>query len=76
MNPDRITARLARLREELKNAGQLQQQLEAQQVELQRSALRISGAIQVLEELMKEEDEPRMEVAPSEPGAPRIAGTG
>ncbi|MEU6113310.1 hypothetical protein ABZ840_01870 [Streptomyces sp. NPDC047117] len=46
-----IEARLARLRDEYEAGQQMLAELESKQLELGRTLLRISGAIQVLEEL-------------------------
>ncbi|NRO97477.1 hypothetical protein GWC77_16255 [Paraburkholderia sp. NMBU_R16] len=57
MNHERFNQRLAELRDNYQ-AGQAQlQRLEAQRSEIQQTLLRISGAIQVLEELLDERDD-------------------
>jgi predicted nuclease with TOPRIM domain len=54
MNAETLVARIKELRDNYQ-AGQAQlHKLEAQQRELQQTLLRISGAIQVLEELQQE----------------------
>jgi predicted nuclease with TOPRIM domain len=54
---ERFNQRLAELRDNYQ-AGQVQlQRLEAQRSEIQQTLLRISGAIQVLEELLDERDD-------------------
>jgi predicted nuclease with TOPRIM domain len=54
---ERFNQRLAELRDNYQ-AGQAQlQRLEAQRSEIQQTLLRISGAIQVLEELLDERDD-------------------
>jgi predicted nuclease with TOPRIM domain len=57
MNHERFNQRLAELLDNY-HAGQAQlQRLEAQRSEIQQTLLRISGAIQVLEELLDERDD-------------------
>ena len=56
MDHERLNQRLVELRDNYQ-AGQTQlQRLEAQRAELQQTLLRISGAIQVIEELLEERD--------------------
>ena len=68
---ERLRGRLAELRAEFENGRQRLQELEAQGREVQQVLLRISGAIQVLEEeLARAEEKPTSEVVPlAGPGA-------
>ncbi len=57
MDRERLNQRLAELRDN-HQAGQAQlQRLDAQRAELQKTLLRISGAIQVLEEMLEERND-------------------
>ena len=49
---DQITARLAELREEFQKGQTRLAEMELQQAQLRETLLRISGAIQVLEEML------------------------
>jgi hypothetical protein len=49
---DRIASRLDTLREEYRTGQAMHAELEGKQAELRQTLLRISGAIQVLEELL------------------------
>jgi prefoldin subunit 5 len=50
--PQRLEQRLKALRQELETGQKMLADLEARRLELQQTILRISGAIQVLEELL------------------------
>ncbi len=57
---DKLEKRLAQLKQEME-AGQTQlQQLLEQKSNLEQTLLRISGAVQVLEEELKETEEPEL----------------
>ena len=55
---ERLERRLAELVTEQEAGHKVQADLRAQQAELEQTLLRISGAIQVLEELLDEDDAP------------------
>ncbi len=65
---DKLRQRLADLRQELSRGEQLLQDLRGQEADLQQKMLRISGAIQVLEEMLAESE--------SEPPAPEAGNEG
>ena len=52
---DRLTARLASLREEYRTGQNMLADLEAKELDVRQTLLRIEGAIQVLEELLAAE---------------------
>ena len=52
---DQMTARLQALRQEYETGQKMLADLEARKLDLQQTLLRLSGAIQVLEELLEEE---------------------
>ncbi len=54
---DQLTSRLAELKAEYESGQKMLADLERRQLELQQTLLRISGAIQVLEELLAQEGE-------------------
>lgn len=56
---ERLEERLVELRAELAAGEQLMAELEARQVHLRSAMLRISGAIQVLEEVLEPDGPPR-----------------
>jgi hypothetical protein len=58
MMQERLERRLAELVGEREAGHKVQAELRAQQAELEQTLLRISGAIQVLEELLDEDDDP------------------
>jgi hypothetical protein len=58
MTRERLTGRLEKLKSELESGQKMLVDLEAKHVNLQQTLLRISGAIQVLEELVAEECQP------------------
>ncbi len=62
---ERIEARIAKLREELESGKKLLADLDARRAEVERTMLRISGAVQALEELLQQGD--------GEPSAPAAA---
>jgi hypothetical protein len=53
--PQRLEQRLKALRDELETGQKMLADVEARRVELQQTILRISGAVQVLEELLAAE---------------------
>ncbi len=53
---ERIEARIAKLREELESGKKLLADLDARRAEVERTMLRISGAVQALEELLQQND--------------------
>lgn len=61
MMQERLERRLAELVGEREAGHKVQAELRAQQAELEQTLLRISGAIQVLEELLDEDDAPAAE---------------
>jgi hypothetical protein len=52
---DQMTARLQALRQEYETGQKMLADLETRRLDLQQTLLRVSGAIQVLEELLEEE---------------------
>ena len=70
---EQLAARLQALRQELETGQKLLADLEARQLDLRQTILRISGAIQVLEELLAAEQAPANGAAPERVAAP--AGT-
>lgn len=58
---EQLTERLGKLKEEFAAGQQMLADLEAKQASLQQTLLRISGAMQVLEELLAEEPKPAAE---------------
>lgn len=52
---EQLTSRLAELKAEYESGQKMLADLERRQMELQQTLLRISGAIQVLEELLEKE---------------------
>ena len=67
--PQRLEQRLKALRDELETGQKMLADVEARRVELQQTILRISGAVQVLEELLAAEPSAANGVAPAEPTA-------
>ena len=67
-----LEQRLNDLKEEYTSGQKMLADLDARQAELRQTLLRISGAIQVLEELLAEDDENRVNgaVAPAELAVP------
>jgi predicted nuclease with TOPRIM domain len=60
----RLTTRLAQLRQDLATGRERLTQLDAQRSQLTETLLRIAGAVQVLEELLREpEEEATLETA-------------
>ena len=66
-----LTDRLEKLKGEFEAGQKMLADLEAKQANLQQTLLRISGAIQVLEELLAQESTPDAEM--NEPTAPQLA---
>jgi predicted nuclease with TOPRIM domain len=64
---EQLTARLEKLKGEFESGQKMLADLEAKQANLQQTLLRISGAIQVLEELLVQESQPEVEVNESTP---------
>jgi predicted nuclease with TOPRIM domain len=62
---EQLTERLEKLKGEFESGQKMLADLEARQANLQQTLLRISGAIQVLEELLAQESEPGTEVSES-----------
>ena len=58
---EKLEERLNELKAEFEAGQKMLAELEAQRAELQQTVLRISGAIQVLEELMQVEETPVIE---------------
>ncbi len=56
MMEDKLRQRIADLQEELARGEKLLRDLQAQEAELQQKMLRISGAIQVLQEVLAESE--------------------
>ena len=54
MNEEQIQERLEQLRQEYSKGQEMLNKLQAEEAELQQQLLRISGAIQVLEELVNQ----------------------
>jgi hypothetical protein len=71
--PQRLEQRLKALRDELETGQKMLADVEARRVELQQTILRISGAVQVLEELLAAEPSPVNGAAPAETTAPASA---
>jgi prefoldin subunit 5 len=67
--PQRLEQRLKALRDELETGQKMLADVEARRAELQQTILRISGAVQVLEELLAAEPSVANGVAPAEPTA-------
>ncbi|HUL12790.1 MAG TPA: hypothetical protein VLU73_11575 [Methylococcaceae bacterium] len=59
---EQLTERLEKLKGEFESGQKMLADLEAKQANLQQTLLRISGAIQVLEELLAQESQPEVEV--------------
>jgi hypothetical protein len=70
MMKEQLTERLGKLREEFAAGQKMLADLEGKQANLQQTLLRISGAIQVLEELLAQEPPPEAEG--TEATAPRL----
>jgi len=66
---NRLERRLQELRVEFDSGQKVAAELEAKQANIRNTLLRISGAIQVLEELLKEERSADNEVLPRANGA-------
>jgi len=64
--PQRLEQRLKALRQELDTGRKMLADLDARRLELQQTTLRITGAIQVLEELLAAEAPAANGVAPAE----------
>jgi hypothetical protein len=67
---EQITARLQALRQEYETGQKMLADLQARELDLQQTLLRVSGAIQVLEELLEQETAAATGIegaAPSEP---------
>ena len=58
---ERISQRLQELRQEFESGQKMLADLEAKKADLQQTLLRISGAIQVLEEMLAAEEAPKSE---------------
>ncbi|MDR6674373.1 hypothetical protein [Xanthomonas sp. 1678] len=58
MDRNSIAQRLQELKDERRAGGVQLQQLDARRNDLQQTLTRIDGAIQVLEELLREQEEP------------------
>ena len=71
--PQRLAQRLKALRQELETGQKMLADLEARRLELQQTILRISGAIQVLEELLAAEPSAASGAASSDSTAPTDA---
>jgi predicted nuclease with TOPRIM domain len=69
MMKEQLTERLEKLKGEFESGQKMLADLETRQANLQQTLLRISGAIQVLEELLAQESQPAPES--SEPGPAR-----
>lgn len=67
---EQLTERLEKLKGEFESGKKMLADLEAKQANLQQTLLRISGAIQVLEELLAQESPPEAEA--NESAAPRL----
>lgn len=72
---DQLQRRLEALRKELDLGRQRMQELERQLAQVRDTMLRISGAIQVLEELQAE-DAPPADAADADNGAHDLSGSG
>ncbi len=57
---EQLEERLQQLKQEFESGQQMLAEYEAKQAELRQTLLRISGAIQVLEEMLQAEDTPSM----------------
>jgi prefoldin subunit 5 len=71
--PQRLAQRLKALRQELETGQKMLADLEARRLELQQTILRITGAIQVLEELLAAESLAASGAASSDRTAPTDA---
>jgi hypothetical protein len=71
--PQRLEQRLKALRDELETGQKMLADVEARRAELQQTILRISGAVQVLEELLAAEPSPVNGAAAAETTAPASA---
>jgi hypothetical protein len=71
--PQRLEQRLKALRDELETGQKMLADVEARRVELQQTILRISGAVQVLEELLAAEPSAVNGLAPAEASASTAA---
>lgn len=58
MDRNSIAQRLQELKDERRAGGVQLQQLDARKINLQQTLTRIDGAIQMLEELLREQEEP------------------
>lgn len=58
MMKEQLTERLGKLKSEFESGQKMLADLEARQANLQQTLLRISGAIQILEEVLTSEPEP------------------
>lgn len=58
MDRNSIAQRLQELKDERRAGGVQLQQLDARRINLQETLTRIDGAIQMLEELLREQEEP------------------
>lgn len=67
---ERLERRLAELMGEREAGHKVQAELQAQQAELEHTLLRISGAIQVLEELLDEDDPAEPDDGPADATGP------
>jgi len=67
---DRLEQRLTELRNELVAGQKMSNELDAKRLELQTTMLRITGAIQVIEEVLQGES---AEVLPLPPMPPRLS---
>ena len=72
----RLEQRLAALRQELETGQKMLAELEARRLGVQETTLRISGAIQVLEELLTAEPPAANGVPPKPAPASALADTG
>jgi uncharacterized coiled-coil protein SlyX len=65
MMQQQVETRLQELREEYASGQRVLAELQNKQAEVQQTLLRISGAIQVLEELLSRAEEPSPETPPA-----------
>jgi ABC-type transporter Mla subunit MlaD len=69
---DSLAARLADLREQFASGQNVMTELSRKQDELRSTLLRISGAIQVLEEILAEAPAPKPASSPASPDGPPL----
>jgi hypothetical protein len=73
---EQVEQRLQELKSEFESGQKLLAELDAKQTHLRSSLLRISGAMQVLEELLSQEASVNQPSDTAEPHDPRLAAVG